>query len=171
MAIHDVNPTLLVERAAEELKKDATFKAPVWAKFVKTGMSRERSPMQNDWWHIRQASVMRKIFILGPIGTSKLRRKYGGRKNEGMAPERFHISAGNHLRKMLQQLEKAGFAKQTQKGIHKGRVLTPKGQAFLEKIASDLLKEQGITFAPKAAKAPKAEATAPEKKEAPAEKK
>jgi len=69
------------------------------------------------------------------------------------------MSAGNHLRKMLQQLEKAGFAKQTQKGVHKGRILTPKGQAFLEKVASDMLKEQGITFAPKVkeAKAEKSE--------------
>ncbi|MBS3125032.1 30S ribosomal protein S19e [Candidatus Woesearchaeota archaeon] len=160
MAIHDVNPTLLIERAAQELKKDATFKAPVWAKFVKTGMSRERSPMQPDWWHIREAAVMRKIFLLGPIGTSKLRVKFGGRKNEGMAPEHVYMSAGNHLRKMLQQLEKAGFAKQTQKGVHKGRVLTRKGQAFLEKIATDLLKEQGITFAPKAEKPKAAEKTA-----------
>lgn len=149
MAINDVNPSDLIQRAAVELKKDASFKVPVWAKFVKTGMSRERAPMQLDWWHIRAASVLRKICLLGPIGTSKLRRQFGGRKNEGMAPERFHIGAGNHLRKMLQQFEKAGFAKQVQKGVHKGRSITPKGQAFLDRIASEMMKEQGIVFAPK----------------------
>ena len=170
MAIYDVNPSILIQRAADELKKDASFKAPDWAKFAKTGMSRERAPMQLDWWHIRAAAVLRKIYILGPVGTSKLRRKFGGRKNEGMAPERFHIGAGNHLRKMLQQFEKAGFAKQVEKGVHKGRVLTPKGQAFLERIASEMLKEQGITFAPKI-KADKTEEAKPKKPRAPRKKK
>lgn len=175
MAIHDVNPSELVQRAAEELKKDASFKAPDWSKFVKTGMSREREPMQLDWWHIRAAAVLRKIYLLGPVGTSKLRRKFGGRKNEGMAPEHFYPSAGNHLRKMLQQFEKAGFAKQVQKGVHKGRILTPKGQAFLERIASDMLKEQGITM-PAKIKAEKKlekpeEVTKPKKPRAPRKKK
>ncbi len=174
MAIHDVNPSALIQRAAVELKKDASFKVPVWAKFVKTGMSRERAPMQPDWWHIRAASVLRKIYLLGPVGTSKLRRKFGGRKNEGMAPENFYPSSGNHLRKMLQQFEKAGFAKQVEKGAHKGRVLTPKGQAFLDRIASEMLKEQGIVFAPKVKKAEKAEEpkeVKPKKPRAPRKKK
>jgi len=170
MSVHDVDATQLIHGVAEELKKDATIKAPAWAPFVKTGMSRERPPMQNDWWHVRAASILRKIFMLGPIGTSKLKNHYGGRKNEGMAPEHFHPGSGNHIRKILQQLEKAGLAKQTAKGVHKGRIVTPKGHKLLEGIASVIMKEQGIVIASKPKEAPKTEAKVEEKTDAPVEK-
>jgi len=149
MGIHDVNATTLILSAAEELKKISDIKPLAWAPFAKTGVSRERSPIQLDWWYIRAAAIMRKLFIIGSIGTEKLRVKFGGRKNRGVKPDRFMPCGGNHLRKILQQLEKAGFAKQVQKGAHKGRVLTPKGQSFLDGIAARLMKEQGIVFAEK----------------------
>lgn len=144
MGIYDVNPQALVERTAQELKKVEAIKPPLWAPFVKTGMSRERQPMQKDWWHIRAASVLRRIFKDGPIGTQKLRTKYGGRKNNGMAPEHFYVSGGNHLRKMLQQLEKAGLAKKVEKDGHKGRIVTPQGMKLLENVANSIMKEEGI---------------------------
>jgi len=87
------------------------------------------------------ASILRKILIKGPIGVSKLRIFYGNRKNMGMAPEHFVIAGGNIIRKLLQQLEKAGLAKQTEKGVHKGRILTPKGISLLDKTAAEILKD------------------------------
>jgi len=146
MGMNDVNPTLLIQRVAEELKKEPQIKPAAWAPFVKTGMSRERAPVQNDWWHIRAASILRKLFILGPVGTHKLQTQYGGRKNEGMAPEHFHKGSGNLIRKILQQLEKSGLAKQTAKGYHKGRMVTPRGHQLLESVASVIMKEQGIVL-------------------------
>ncbi|RJQ22787.1 30S ribosomal protein S19e [Candidatus Woesearchaeota archaeon] len=177
MAVHDVNPTELILRTAQELKKDSTLKAPAWAPFVKTGHSRERQPTQPDWWQIRAASILRKILILGPVGTQKLRRKYGGRKNMGMAPERFHIAGGSIIREILQQLEKAGLAKQATKGAHKGRIITPKGQQLIESIAVQIAKEQGLTFAKKSdavqtqAASEEKKPKAPRKKAAPRKKK
>jgi len=146
MGIHDVDATQLIHKAAEELKKDATIKPPAWAPFVKTGMSKERAPVQGDWWFIRSASILRKVFILGPIGTSKLRTKYGSRKNRGVRPDRFYIGSGNIIRKVLQQLEKAGLTKQANKEGHKGRIITPKGHQLLERSASELMKEHGIVL-------------------------
>jgi len=144
MAINDVAPEQLIKRVAEELKKETLIQPPEWATFVKTGVHKERQPTQDDWWYVRAASVLRKIFALGPIGVSKLRTIYGGKKNRGARPERFYPASGNILRKILQQLEKAGLAKQTEKGVHKGRIVTPKGHAMLEAAASILLKEAGI---------------------------
>lgn len=146
MAIHDVNPTLLITRAAKELQNVSELKPPEWATFAKTGMSRERPPVQTNWWFIRSAALLRKLFILGPVGTSKLKVKFGGKKNRGVKPGRFYPASGNHIRKILQQLEKAGLAKQEQKGVHKGRVITPKGHQLLEKVASEIMKEQGIVL-------------------------
>ena len=136
--MYDVDSQDLIIKAAEELKKVPDVKAPAWAPFVKTGMHKERPPVNADWWYIRVASVLRAVYRLGPVGTQKLRTKYGGKKNNGVQQEHFYKGSGNILRKSLQQLEKAGFVKQAEKGIHKGRVVTPKGKSFLDKIATQL---------------------------------
>lgn len=133
MAVHDIPASELIERTAKRLAELNEMKPPAWAPFVKTGASRQRPPVNPQWWYVRAASVLRKIYVLGPVGTAKLRRKYGGRKNMGMGGERTMPGSGNIIRKILQQLEKAGLAKQVVKENHKGRVITPKGLSLLEK--------------------------------------
>src|SRR3989338_9637441 len=131
--IYNANTQELIKKAAGALKEK--IKAPEWSIFVKTGMSRERPPVDRDWWYMRAASVLRKIYLKGPIGTNKLRIKYGGRKNRGYAPEKFYRGSGNIIRKALQQLEEAGLIKKAEKGVHKGRMITPKGKSFLDKLS------------------------------------
>lgn len=137
--MYDADAQELIVKAAEELKKISEINAPEWAPFVKTGMHKERQPVNGDWWYLRTASVLRAVYRLGPVGVSKLRTKYGGKKNRGAKKEHFFKGSGNILRKSLQQLEKAGFVKYADKGIHKGRVITPKGRAFLDKIAAQII--------------------------------
>ena len=134
--MYDVDPQELISRAAEELKKISEIKAPEWAPFVKTGVRKERAPVSADWWYMRTASLLRTVYRFGPIGVSKLRAKYGGKKNRGVKKDHYFKGSGNILRKSLQQLEKAGFVKFTDKGVHKGRIMTPKGKSFLDKIAA-----------------------------------
>lgn len=136
--MYDADAQEIISRAAEELKKIPEIKAPAWALFVKTGMHKERPPVKDDWWYARTASILRAVYRLGPIGVSKLRIKYGGKKNRGVKKEHFYKGSGNILRKSLQQLEKAGFIKSSEKGVHKGRVITPKGRSFLDKIAAQI---------------------------------
>ncbi len=136
--MYDVDPQELILKTAEELKKVQEIKAPAWAAFVKTGMHKERPPVNSDWWYVRTASVLRKIYRLGPIGVSKLRTEYGGKKNRGVKKEHVYKGSGNIVRKSLQQLEKAGFVKFAEKGVHKGRIITPKGKSFLDKIATQI---------------------------------
>jgi small subunit ribosomal protein S19e len=141
MSIYDVNPNELNEKAAEELKKVSEIKPPVWAAYAKTGVNKERPPLKNDWWYMRTAALLRKIYILGPIGVSKLRVKFGSKRNKGHKPDRVYPSSGNIIRKALQQLEKAGFVTEIKVGVHKGRKVTPKGKSFLDKIAKQLTKK------------------------------
>src|SRR3989344_2656245 len=136
--MYDVDPQELILKTAEDLKKIPEIKAPLWAAFVKTGMHKERPPVDEDWWYFRSASVLRNIYRFGPVGVSKLRTKYGGKKNRGVKKEHFYKGSGSILRKSLQQLEKAGFVKFADKGVHKGRIITPKGQSFLDKAASQM---------------------------------
>lgn len=137
-----VNPNELIERAAAELKKQKLVLPASWSVFVKTGHHKERLPDNPDWWYYRTAAILRSIAKLGPIGTEKLRTKYGGRKDRGHKPEHFYKASGAIIRKILQQLETAKLIHQTVKGVHKGRVLTPQGVSFLDKIAMDITKKQ-----------------------------
>jgi len=131
--IYNANTQELIKKAAGALKEK--IKAPEWSIFVKTGMSRERPPVDRDWWYMRAASVLRKIYLKGPIGTNKLRVKYGGRKNRGYKPERTYVGSGKIIRVILQQLEQIEFIKKSEKGVHKGREITPKGKSFLDKLS------------------------------------
>ncbi len=136
-----VDPNELVNKAALELKSQKLVQPTDWSKFVKTGHHKERLPDDEDWWYFRSAAILRSIARLGPIGTQKLRRKYGGKKNRGHKPEHFYIASGSIIRNILQQLEKSELIKQVEKGVHKGRVLTPKGVSFLDKMAVQIAKQ------------------------------
>ncbi len=133
--IYDVDPNELIEKTAEELKKIESIKPEKWAAYVKTGVYKERPPARGDWWYVRAASILRKLVRYGPIGVSKLRKKYGGKKNRGVKPEHFFKGSGNIIRKILQQLEKAELVKDVKEGKYKGRILTKKGKEFLNNIA------------------------------------
>jgi small subunit ribosomal protein S19e len=128
------NPHKLVAQAKEELKKQAEVQPAAWMKFVKTGNQKIRPPEQDDFWYTRAASVLRQIQQTGNVGVERLRTYYGGRKQLGHAPPHFRKTGGNHLRKILQQLEKAGLV---EKG-KKGRKLTAKGQSFLDRVAKNV---------------------------------
>jgi small subunit ribosomal protein S19e len=136
MSVYDVEPQQLIEKVAQELKKFEELKPPEWIYFVKSGSHAERPPQQEDFWYIRCASLLRYLYINGPIGVSRLRHKYGGRKSRGVAPHRHRKASGNIIRKALQRLEKIGFVKTTKKG----RELTPKGKSFLDKISAQIKK-------------------------------
>jgi small subunit ribosomal protein S19e len=130
--IKEVEADKLIEALSRELEKMEQMKPPEWARFVKTGVCCERPPAQKDWWYVRSASILRKLYFEGPIGVSRMRRLYGHRKRRGHKPEHKYPASGAVIREILQQLEKAGFVKSEKR---KGRALTEKGKAFLKEIA------------------------------------
>ena len=130
----EVSADKIIGRAAAELQKMENIKPPEWAVFVKTGVHKERPPTQENWWWIRAASVLRKLYLGKETGVSSLRKQYGGRKNLGHRPEHKRKASGAIIRKLLQQLEAEGLVK-TEKG--KGRVITPRGMSFFDRIAKE----------------------------------
>ncbi len=137
MSVKEVPPSKLIEKVKEELKKNENIQPPDWAKFVKTGVCSERPPIQKDWWFIRAAAILRKVYLNGPIGVQRLRTAFGGRRRRGHKPAHHRKAGGKIIRLILQQLEKAGYIKKVEKP-KKGRVITPKGQAFLDRIAKEI---------------------------------
>ncbi len=134
--VYDVEPNNLIEKTAKELKKDENIEPPEWSHFAKTGAHKERVPTDRDWWYVRSAAILRRIYV-EPQGVLRLKRVYGGRKNRGYKPERFATGSGSIARKSLMQLEKAGLVK-TDKKKKTGRMITPKGRKFLDNIAHKL---------------------------------
>jgi small subunit ribosomal protein S19e len=130
----------LLEKLADYIKENIPeVKPPTWAMFVKTGSHKEKPPTDPDWWYIRAASILRKLYKnSSPTGLTELRREYGGRKRRGVRPERSVEAPGNAIRKILQQLEAAGLVRRTRRG----RVITPQGKALLDRLAYDVMVEE-----------------------------
>lgn len=139
MAAQEVDPKALLARLKEELKKLSELQPPQWSHFVKTGAHKKRTPEQLDWWYARAASLLRRVYINGPVGISRLRSYYGGRQNRGQAPEHFRKAGGKILRTILQQLEQAGLVRKVERG---GRKLTQKGATMLDNLAKQIRTEQ-----------------------------
>lgn len=131
--IYDADIQKSIEKIAAGLKP--VIKIPEWAKYVKTSSGKERPPEDPEWYYQRAASMLVKIYKKGPIGVSKLRVKYGTKKNRGHSPERFVRASGKIIRNILQQLDKAEFTSFKKEGVHKGRIITPKGKSLVDKNA------------------------------------
>lgn len=129
---YDVNGGDLVKAVAEVL--EGKLKQPEWTQFVKTGVNRQRPPETEGWWALRSASILRKVYVNGPVGVQRLRTWYGGRKSMGHRPERTRKSAGKIIRVALQQLEKENLVKTTKKG----REITPEGQKLIDNLAKQV---------------------------------
>ena len=69
VSINNMKPNEAVKRVSEGL--EGSVEAPEWTKFVKTGHGKRNRPEQKNWYVTRVASILRKISINGPIGTSK----------------------------------------------------------------------------------------------------
>ncbi len=140
VTVKEVPADMFIKALATYLKNNVPeVRPPPWAKFVKTGPHKEKPPEDPDWWYYRAASILRKLYISGePIGIETFRVIYGGLQRRGVAPPHFRKAGGSHIRKILQQLEKANLV--TKEG-NKGRVLTPKGRSLLDRIAYEVFKE------------------------------
>ncbi len=132
--VYDIPADVLIPRVAKELEGLDAIEAPDWATFAKTGVHREAAPSQDDWWYIRAASVLRRIYVDGPIGVQRMRTFYGGKQDRGSNPYRFRKGSGSVSRKILQQLEAAGFVET----VKQGRKVSPAGQKFLDNLAHQL---------------------------------
>ena len=132
--VYDVPADHIIRRVAEELKKRKEIVPPEWAAFAKTGVHKEMPPEDPDWWFIRAAAVLRRVYIDGPLGVERMRSFYGGKKNRGSRPNAFRKGSGSILRKALQQLEAAGLI------IHDktGRKVSPAGMSFLDNLSQEV---------------------------------
>jgi small subunit ribosomal protein S19e len=130
--VYDVKASDVIGLAAERLRDK--LKKPAYMGFVKSGSGRERMPVDPNFWYIRSASILRQVYMNGPVGVSRLQTKYG-KKKEHVIHHKHHVRAGGSIiRDSLIELEKAGLVKNTKAG----RVITPQGKSFVDKVCKEL---------------------------------
>lgn len=134
----DVPADKLIPKLAEELKKMDTIVPPDWAGFVKTGRHREKSPARVDWWHVRTAAVLRKIYVDGPIGTTRIAALFGGKADRGSKPNKAVRGSRSISRLTVQQLEKSQLVQKQKDG---GRVVTAKARKLIDNMSTQILKD------------------------------
>jgi small subunit ribosomal protein S19e len=130
--VYEVKAADLVRVASQRLK--GMMKKPGYVDFVKSGPGKERVPQERDFWFVRSASILRQVYLNGPVGVSRLRTRYGSRK-EHVVHRRHHMRAGGSMiRDALIELERLKLVQNTKQG----RVITPQGRSFLDRIANEL---------------------------------
>lgn len=136
--VYDVPADSLIDQIAKDLNENnEKISAPDWSTLVKTGVHKERKPENIDWWYVRCASILRRVYIDGPVGINSLRTFYGGKKDRGVTPETFKKGSGAIIRGALHQLEDAGYIQK----IDAGRIVTPEGKSFLDKTSGEIIKD------------------------------
>src|SRR3989441_7189773 len=97
----------LIDRLAKHLKENVSeISPPPWSEYAKTGAHKERPPQDPDWWYARCASLLRKLYVHGPVGVSRLRVQYGGNVGKGDPPQHHGRAGGSAIRDALQHRPK-----------------------------------------------------------------
>ena len=136
--VFDVPGTPLVHKVGAKFKADAKLAPPAWATVAKTGVHREKAPTDPNWWQVRAASLLRRIYVDGPIGVLHLSSHYGGTRDRGSKPNAARLGSRSIVRHALKQLEAAGYC-QAIKG--RGRIVTAKGRQLLDNTAHEVFQE------------------------------
>ncbi len=143
--IYNKDPQEFVKKLADALMKMPEFKAPEWSMYVKSGVSKQRPPADDNFWYIRAAAILRQLYIKGVVGVNRLKTRFGSKKDRGVRPDKFKKASGKIIRVILQQAEKAGFVEKLSR-IQYGRRLTQKGRDFLDKIEVPTRKSVEVSF-------------------------
>ena len=138
VTVYDVPAEQLILRTAQKLKENPNIVPPECEDSGKTGRHTERAPSQVDGWYTRCAAIMRKIYVKGPMGTSRLAAEYGGYADKGSMPNRAVKGSRNIARKCMMQLEAAGYLVSKDK---EGRAISPAGQSLLDNTAKEVYDE------------------------------
>ncbi|XP_024978232.1 40S ribosomal protein S19-1-like [Cynara cardunculus var. scolymus] len=134
--VKDVSPHEFVKAYAAHLKRSGKMELPEWTDIVKTATFKELAPYDPDWYFIRAASIVRKIYLRGGLGVGAFQRIYGGHKRNGSSPPHFCKSSGGIARHILQQLETMKIIDMDPKG---GRRITSNGRRDLDQVAGRIV--------------------------------
>lgn len=141
--VYDVPADALIEAVAAKLDaEEDAIAEPDWFAYAKSGSGRELAPVQEDFWSVRAASLLRKVAIDGPVGVDRLRTAYGGPKQGSnryrVRPNRKVDASGKVIRELLQQLAEVGYVEIAE---GEGRQVTGAGRSLLDDTAGEVIED------------------------------
>ena len=134
---YDVPADILIHKLSEILKSEQ-IPIPSWIPFVKTGSHADKPPQKNDWWYTRCASLLRKIYLHGPVGVKDLRGMYGGAIAVGYGGNHHRDAGGAIIRTAIHSLEKLGYIDKVE---GKGRTVSHGGMKKIDRLSTEILNE------------------------------
>ncbi|XP_053685429.1 40S ribosomal protein S19a [Sabethes cyaneus] len=148
ITVKDVDQDKVVQGVALFLKKSGKLKVPDYIDLIKTAKYKELAPTDPDWFYVRCASILRRLYHQSPSGVGSITRIYGGRKRNGVRPSHFCRADGSAARKAVQALEQIKLIEKHPDG---GRKLTSQGQRDLDRIAAQIVSKQRAALKKEAA--------------------
>jgi len=134
--VYDVPADELILQLSDILKTE-DIPAPTWTFFVKTGAHADKPPQKSDWWYTRCASILRKVYLHGPLTVNDLKTIYGdGKRNKYYGARHHKDASGAIIRNAIHGLEKLGYIEKVEK---KGRVISHQGMQKLDKLSTEIL--------------------------------
>eukprot|EP00768_Dysnectes_brevis_P000457 gnl/Dysnectes_brevis/109_a130_11433.p1 GENE.gnl/Dysnectes_brevis/109_a130_11433~~gnl/Dysnectes_brevis/109_a130_11433.p1 ORF type:complete len:144 (+),score=31.29 gnl/Dysnectes_brevis/109_a130_11433:33-464(+) len=137
VCLKDVPAELFVDAFAAQLKSEGAFKQPAYTEYAKTGACRDRVPESDDWYFVRAAAVLRRLYVRRNVGVGAFTKVFGTAYTTKCAPQHFKRSSSKVIRNILQQYEALGYVTQPRNGS--GRVMTRKGQKIVDQFSKSLV--------------------------------
>merc|ERR1712072_460468 len=77
VTLKDVPADKWIQAYADYLKKTQKITPPEFCQYIKTGISRQVCPNDEDWFYTRAAAVARKIYLRPKLGVSQMAHTFG----------------------------------------------------------------------------------------------
>ena len=135
ITVRDIPAAKFIAAYAEILKNNDNFVVPKWADLVKTGVHKELAPYDPDWYFVRAAAIVRKIYLRKGTGVGDLKKRFGGSYRRGSRPEHHRDSAGGIIRACVLSLDELKVTEKCAKG---GRQISRVGQQALDLVAGQV---------------------------------
>ena len=135
-SIRDAPSWRWIKAVAKHFKNEGKLFVPNCTELIKSSFGRDRAPQNPDWYYIRTAAVLRRVYLRPGSGAGGLSKKYGIKQNRGSQPELATKGCRGLLRSCLQGLERM---KLLEKGKNQGRVMTSSGRKLCDTIAHSVI--------------------------------
>ena len=143
ITVKDVPAELFINALAAHLKDTNKIELPNNVDLIKTGVGRQLSPYDKDWFYVRVAAVARKIYLRPHLGVGTMQHIFGTKQNFGYAKYHHSKGSGKIIRLSLAQLEKLEYLeKDSNRELKKNsRIVSSKGRKELNNIAKKVFNQ------------------------------
>ena len=98
MTVLDVDYNVFINALANKLKADGKLAQPDWTQFVKTGVTRQYSPNEQNWYYLKAAAILRRVYIQGPLGIKDFRKIFASEKQSCVGKSHHVLASGKLCR-------------------------------------------------------------------------